>query len=543
MTADIGLCFRPARVGQDVLAIISNVHRITCPGRGAQFPMLENLMRDKAQEQAHCSTLTKKERLQIRLNAGQEGFIEVIKNQKENVGEEWLVRIIRLSDNERLEVRLRLPNPGVAGPGKQIDDKFCKLRFSWWKAQSCMVAILGQVVVQSSSSITIPARAFRALLYGPDRVKKKKWPRNWKSDVEKILTALSNVEFAYNSADSRKVQGFFIGEWRYRPAGPGGHGDGDFDIDVKSGFLECLKPFISADGQGGDCATSTFDFNCRPSPEALRRHPYWMLDSGLPFYCAAAGLSPHALNLCMFIDGNITRNTSASGNEGQKGETSSAVPKQELRLYDRSFCPLLPEGRSFVGALGQFRRSPDSGFKLISSTHGQGLAKKMGLSVTLKDVKPALSCLREVVHEYYSGMVVGRCQGHWLSLDELQMLPATEAGSIPLFIFLPKDYRENRVKQWEKTTGHEAKLSSDDNRNGNGRKRESSRRDISPRVRLNEARKNAGMTQKELAAELGICPATLSKIILGQRHIPRAREAEILTWIEEAESSNLGIGR
>jgi hypothetical protein len=151
--------------------------------------------------------------------------------------------------------------------------------------------------------------------------------------------------------------------------------------------------------------------------------------------------------------------------KGRKREQSEpqATDALEPRLFDRSFCPLLPAGLFFAAALGHFRRSPEAGFTLYgtaskagkaSGGHVDGLVAVLGYPLApgrAHDerrgvVRQALEDLKAVAVDYLGGVVVGKLGARdWLPLDQWTDLDEkTLCRKLKVFVFLPLDWNQRR---------------------------------------------------------------------------------------------------
>ncbi len=347
--------------------------------------------------------------------------------------------------------------------------------------QKIMEMILGQVSRQARNPIRIPAVAVKVLL-GLEKDK------NWKFRVEGGLSALKACSFKVTSFGmaSVKAYGAFLGEWRYRGAGPGDHGDGEYDLYVMPGFIGCLSVFESGKRRlDSNIEVTTYDFGRKPTKED-RKALGWGgsrknskreesvpafsgFDAGRPFYNAAEGFSLARCNLITLIEREITlRKDSAARGRKHARVPSKALDANEPRLYGHEFCPLLPKGKLFHGALGHFRRSPEAGRTLcgtrarppgrggphqgsLVSIMGYDLSSDASLSRLRRVICEALEDIRAVVVDYLGGLLAARGPGgSWLSFEEVGKLAVLDlARRVKWFFFLPTTWREDRVRKWE----------------------------------------------------------------------------------------------
>jgi hypothetical protein len=267
------------------------------------------------------------ERLKIRAGLGC-GFRHV----DEKTGEEFLIRLLQLGGGY-VEVGLSwygMAAPweenwegGVRSPSERIRafeelDQEVRNRVNHLiqrapmlkDARKIMEAVLSQVGRQSTNPIHIAAVGFRVLLSLEN-------DPHWKARVEAGLNALRACTFRVSSFGTEQIKGYgaFLGEWWYRGAGPGDHGDGDYFLHVQPGFLGCLSVFKSGTKKlvcGREVTTYDFGKELTSADKSTmgwdkkrNRGPaltFSRFDAGGVFYNAAEGFSPEQQNLVDFIE-------------------------------------------------------------------------------------------------------------------------------------------------------------------------------------------------------------------------------------------------
>ena len=265
-------------------------------------------------------------------------------------------------------------------------------------AQKLMGVILGQVGRQAQNPVRVPAIAIRALLC-------LEQDHNWKARVEDALKALRACTFSVDSfGTSEKLmgEGSFLGEWWYEGAGPGDHGDGDYFLDVQPGFLGCLHVYESTKRKlDSGREVITYDFGKTLSSDERKglgwgsdrkqdgrrvtfekrkpRATFDLFDAGRVFYNAAAGLTPAQDGLVAFLEREVTRAGSTVSKYLGSYATRRACQEKTgtpealgARLYGNEECPLLPAGKRFVAALGNFIRHPETGRTLAGTPRREG---------------------------------------------------------------------------------------------------------------------------------------------------------------------------
>lgn len=154
-----------------------------------------------------------------------------------------------------------------------------------------------------------------------------------------------------------------------------------------------------------------------------------------------------------FMATELTRNRDPRRDKKTPDKTLSG---HRPRLYDRSFCPLL-EDRRLAGALAHQKHNPESGRKLYGgsplATPTSGASPEGLLSVLnyhnstkagrLKEIREALTIMKEIVQDTLDGLVALRNGDEWLKVEDalagVEDLPAV-ARSYRVHLFFPEDY-------------------------------------------------------------------------------------------------------
>ena len=208
-------------------------------------------------------------------------------------------------------------------------------------------------------------------------------------------------------------------------------------------------------------------------------------DIGRVFYDGAAGLTGPQRAIAHWIEEEITKNRDPVARGGQARKVrDSASDATQPRLYDLSFCPILPRGEKFVAALGHFRRSPETGRTLFgdasktktskaSDGHVGGIASIAAYPKPLKRTRnfrrdithETLKDLKTVVVDDYGGLVVGKlAERHrldagkgdlWLPMERFAELDEkTLCHKLLIVPFLPPDWNTRRRHRFEAATGY-----------------------------------------------------------------------------------------
>jgi hypothetical protein len=330
------------------------------------------------------------------------------------------------------------------------------------------------------------------------------------------------------------------------------------------------------------------------SKDERKRLKYARSDAGTPFYSATAQLTNYQHNLSTFIEQNITWKSApiAGGRTGGRGRFKVADNDFEAatpRIYDSGFCPLLPTGRTFVAALGNFRRSAESGFTLYGTERSArpdgkagaipgGLIEKMGYAVPSGNAHDrrgdilanVIDDLRRVVVDEYGGVVVGKLTAKdrndggddplWLPLEDwLDLDDKTLGHRLKAYIFLPPDWSEKRKVAFEDRTGSRVTHSADVAEAaawgeppaqplapGEICNADTGWRGLSLPQRLNAAMKHRRLNQTEVAAIFGVTQGAVSRWLApargetdpskGIRIIPDDMARLLVRWIETGDA-------
>jgi hypothetical protein len=336
-----------------------------------------------------------------------------------------------------------------------------RLRFmeSIRDAREVMSAILLAFGRDGENPLRMPAWCLRTLLECESD------PAGFRR-IEGCLRALQEVRFhAQVTGDGKsglRAFGPFLGEVSYVALGRGAHTDGDFYLQIAPAFIGCLRVFAASNARVRDARqVLTYDWSRvldKEEKENIRPGFTHFFSSLAPYHDQAAGFSPPQSRLRQWIESQITlrKDPAAKGRKGGRARWT-APDANRPRLYDRAFCPLLPEGRAFFGALGHFKQNPETGRKLTGTPRSQsgkcaeGLLCVMGYHLPQKTsragrrdvVRQAVRDMQVVIGESLGGVVAARHQGQWLSFETAMLLPDEELLKHALWLFfLPEDWQE-----------------------------------------------------------------------------------------------------
>jgi hypothetical protein len=490
--------------------------------------------------------------------------------------QDW-VETLRQADPMVVQMRFDDTDESVRN---HINAKMEEVRI-YEQGRRVMEMILGQVGRQARNPIEIPAEAFRVLLW-PFLARSNAWPKNWKRDVEGILEALRTVNFKY---DAHKISNFkgkgmgsFIGEWQYIPRGKGSHGNGVYVIDVQRGFFGCLEIFIGGFTRlpsGRDAFLLDFQRELTQDEKATwgwdgKGKPvdtFTVVDANRPFVTSALDFTPQQENLLRWLDSEMTLRRDAVHSNGHTHRLPpSHRTAKEFRLYTSSFCPLIPPKKEYAGALGHFTRNPEIGFTLGGVKRGgnqgsKGIMQHMGYSLpstrlqrrhhTL--VQKALLDIKQVVEHHLDGKIVGMMGEQWLTYEQLLALPVEDLlHKVRLYCFVPPDYNQQLLDQWENTVGfaaiHDPERAQADYW---GNAVPSTARLVTAaetssvplHIRLYDTMKQRGMRQQDVGEIFGVSGVSVSywlkgvepdqKGIVRGRPVPEELSPLVWRWIEE----------
>lgn len=500
--------------------------------------------------------------------------------------DEWRKALEREAGRAKEEARqgVLFEDMGL-GQQRELDAMLTQIRCFDYGRTILQVA-LGQLRKQARNPIELPALALRSLLdLGGDG--------GWKAKVEGSLEGLRQLNYSLRSFDlGHEVYGYgsALASWTYVARGAGKHAEGFYYLELGAQFVGCLRAF---EGDRvmlrGGLPALTFDWSKKPPEQTgsqARKSRVQLLDAGAPFYDAAEGLTPEQSNLTNFLYGQLTLRKSAvaKGPDGRPWcERSKANDPgaEEPRIYTSAFCPLLPEGRQYHGALGRFARNPEAGRTLggtrrkataTGGAHSAGLLVEMGYLLETggatearkKTVEAALADIRAVVVENLGG-VIAACgpNGAWLTDAEAEAQGLEDLlRKTRWFLFVPEDWREARRARYEEQTGlrtteSEQEASAERERLWAGEPSGSSPvgATVGPESlllhqRLHIAMRQRGLSQTELAGIFGVSRPAVSKWLKGVAPdpdtgkvtgaaIPRALQPWVDRWIATGEDPDL----
>jgi hypothetical protein len=425
-----------------------------------------------------------------------EAWAKEIRSRLEEAGSQRRLAFDDLSDDEKAKIERVLDHIGT------LED-----------ARILLDAVLRRAFGTGARLVDIPARELRVLLRcdNPDGRGNER--------IRRGLAALEHLSFkvehrALKGATTGRFQGRFVSWHGYYAGGAGAHSDGVFLVglaDPVPGVATLLDHSIRGKRVGRDLAsealTSTGRSPATPAsiellsgetagggdeaPRLRQRRrkgerPARALSTAGPWRKVFLCDTVHHERAFEFLEGNLTTSLAPDVLGRPKRHRKAGGSEEGLRLYDRSWCPLLPEG-SWVAALGTHRRSPETGWKLAgketlsTKTGGRkpaGLIDQVGRpypsgSAHAERRREALATLDDfaTILERLGGVLVGvtgrggsrpePSSWDWIALEAARELPTKELVAIRWFPFLPADWAKRadeivEAKQAERVERGEA---------------------------------------------------------------------------------------
>ncbi len=413
-------------------------------------------------------------------------------------------------------------------------------------ARTVMDAVLCAFGQDGKNPLLIPAWRLRNLL------KCEQDPEGFKK-IRGCLMALQEIRFsirASGTAARPSIHTFapFLSQVEYSARGSGAHTDGDFLLSINPFFIGCLRVFeIAHNRDKQDVLIYDWGKNLSKDERKVLKDGFLKGFSALaPYYDASKGFTDYQSNLRRWMESQITLNR-----DGAKRDRRAVVAKanesnaNEPRLYGHDFCSLLPEGKSYIGALGYYSndRHPEIGRTLFGSNSCRG-----GLLEVLGYVLPsgranlrkaavtnaALQDIKAVVEAAMAGVIAARQPtGKWLSWDEAVKIQEQESlNRLTWYFFLPPNWREKLAQDFEE---HQAQ------RYERGEvdylvKVTTDRLTAEPlRKRLHDTRRGRNLSLAAVGAIFGVPRQTLFKWESGSRSIPVGFAEIVNQWVRTGE--------
>lgn len=520
----------PTRIDRGALALVGHMEKVTLPRKWSSVRRWEELveeertrLQDEHGDEAFQATdqrgplLLKKTVLEG--TKGAKSFREVVELSKEAEDglleglagrpfrrvlkdedgrhREFLIKRVRVAGGGTLEVRLswydsawRLVDSAREDQRNELEDSRRRFEGSLFEdldpkerealdnalqhmqavrdGRAVMECILSTFGRDGRNPVEVAAWTLRTLL------ECEKDP-NGLQRVRGCLRALQELRYSMKAVGTGtpfRSFGPFLANVDYDPRGAGGHGDGVFYLQVAEPFVGALKVFAANHRIKDARRVLVYEWTkdlTRDEKKTLGEEGYVQGFSALgAFFDRAKGFTDHQSRLRRWIEHELTLNRDAT-KTGRSGlRVTRGEDAKRPRAYDTYFCPLLPEGRAFFGALGHFKHNPESGRTLYgggsaatptSGAKTEGLMAVMGHEVPSgrsgpkrqKVLKAALQDLRAVVEEALGGVVAACHGGRWFTLEEaVRLLPEPELGKkARWFLFVAEDWNQRYHKALE----------------------------------------------------------------------------------------------
>jgi len=519
-----------------------------------------------------------REYLVKRLAAGKggAGFVEVrlswygtadrlVAEEVERSERETRAKRSRMDGNlfEDLDDRLR----------ERLDDHLTNMR-AVKHARKVMEYALGRLGCDGRNPIEVPAYDFRHLL-GLETA------RDAMARIDGCLLALEELHFEVHSkagaGRTGKAGGRFLRGWTYEGRGAGAHADGIYQLDISPAFVGCLAVFTTTSNRAKDETFQAFDWTKRLDVEERKRLERFhrMPSALLPHYDRVKGFTDHQVHALRFVSEELTRNRDYVPAHRKGARIAKGPGATDYREYDRDFCPLLPEGRTFYAALGHFRKNPEAGWTLsgarrhATSTGGhapEGILHRLGYSPPpgaasarrLHMMGEAIGDLRAVVEDALGGLVVARLgtgkDARWLTVEEALELPERDLGRVRWVPFVADDWLDRlradlaadaRERHRRGDVDYLLEVTTDRGRyaesvaalRGQAKRAAGEGADVAPiHERLRKARAARGLTQAQAAAVFGVARETLSRWERTEKPVPDHLVEVIARWAETGEA-------
>jgi len=410
-----------------------------------------------------------------------EAWAKELRSTLDRAGSQKRLAFDELSDDEKGRIERLLEHIGTLEDARHLLD-----------------AVLRRAFATGAKVVDIPARELRVLLGcdGPDGRGNER--------IRRGFAALEHLSFkvvhkALKGSASGRFQGRFVSCHGFFAAGSGAHSDGIFVVEL-AGVVPGVATLLDASlrgktSLGRDTASAALESSARsPATERsielltgtkaeeprLRRRrkkgerPARAVSTITPWRKRALCETIFEERAFDFVESNLTTSLAPDVLGRPKRERKLAATTDGLRAYDRTWCPLLGDGR-WVGVLGTHRRSPETGWTLKGrETHATstGGRKPAGLIDQVGRAYPSGSAHSERRREALATLddfagLLGRLGGvlvgvksrrgeprrpeawEWISLEEGRGLSTKELVAVRWYLFLPEEWarRADRIME------------------------------------------------------------------------------------------------
>lgn len=298
-----------------------------------------------------------------------------------------------------------------------------------------------------------------------------------------------------------------------------------------------------------------------------------------PYLDQARGLTPAQCRLRAWIENEITRNADPAAKDRADVVYPEGDPgANDPRVYTKAYCHLLVRGVDYHGALGHFHQNPEAGRKLAgrqTSRTKTGGGRPGGFLEVLRYDLPtgradgrrgrilyqALQDMRKVVCDPpWNGVVAGRYQGEWISVDNALLLDIEALAQIPWSLFLRadwidrsrrfvEDYHAGRGARGETDVVVQIRTAEAPQPPPEAPTQDNPAPEpvapppvfLKPHQRLHGRRTAEGLTQAAAAALFGISQQIYSRWESGKADVPWWAEAAAFAWVNSGQKPSLDV--
>lgn len=412
-----------------------------------------------------------------------EGWAKDIRSRLAEVGSQKRLAFDELTEEEKSKIERVLGHIGTLEDARLLLD-----------------AVLRRASATGARIVDFPAHELRLLLQC-DGVDGRGNER-----IRRGFAALEHLSFkvehkALKGAAAGRFQGRFVSWHGFFTGGSGAHSDGVFVVEL-AGVVPGVAALLDHSSRGKTTigrgvAVAALESSARSpatpasielltgetadeKPRLRQRRkkgdrPARALSTNGPWRKTVICQTIEEERAFDFLETNLTTSLAPDVlSRGKKDRRLFATP-EGLRVYDSTWCPLLPAG-DWVGALGTHRRSPETGWKLAgresfaTKTGGRkpaGLIDQVGRaypsgSAHAERRRSALATLDDfaAVAGRLGGVIVGvKGRGgirsrpsswDWISLEDARELTTKELVAVRWYPFLPADWQRRADELFEK---------------------------------------------------------------------------------------------
>lgn len=433
---------------------------------------------------------------------------------------------------------------------------------SWGRAIQVLARLRAEQASQRQETIEVDADTFKLWIWGTEEA-----PDNWLSTIRETLGML--VDISATVVGITQGAGASLIRYEYRTKDAPGKGQDAakgargsnlvFLVTLNRALLGGIASLESGERTlPSGVKTLTFDTsekNRREKKKEIEKVDQlnYSPEVHLGHFLDLLGESPETQRIGQTLADHIT----PAGAAVAKGWTVKPKGRKNPdgtmeRHYTARFCPLIPEGSFFHGALGSFGQTPENGWKM-GGKHNElrrtnySLLEFMGLDLPQganeagrREVYlQGLKALLRVVVEWGDGLLAVKLSGKWYDLgtpmEEAKLLHLLKEGRIfPFFspgwidkvraayetktnLRLPKSRDEADAARWKKPTDEEG---------------------FPFQVQFKATMERYGLNQSQTAKVLGVSKMTVSNWITGKKPLSPESAKKVKEWMDQAPPVN-----